>query len=478
MSHENNMDELENKSEKASNRLKASPKALILSPHRIQGNPALKELVNNKSSDLSKKINKNEYRLNLNSPVLLRSIEIRTQDEDKSLQNKIKVTATEPLYGKSKELRIGSSDGLTHRFSADCITDCITIKGTASGFIIDKAEIESIEIIGYLPRDIKKIIESADYIENCRNEVSNSIDELISDAETNLESIKLEIEDYAEQLSDLKKKHASINADIESLLSENGKLASQKEERKAEVNTLESEIKRKDSQILELESDIKDRKNEVNELSSISQALKNEVKKLDEDKNIFAIELRDYITQGNSSKWQYFFLSLAPMAVISIICFMLFENATNFLEDLETTRETWELLLSRAPYTLISFALITASYKICAYFIKQLTHINNERLAMTKLQLIAKDVSDVALDPEIDDPEIRQQLRAKLKMEVLKNYMRKEFTEDFVIEPRIEAKKMKKIRENHSEPKNEEIDEETEFEEENINGKAIKGELR
>lgn len=468
MSIENTMDDLSNKSQDASSKLESTPKALLFSPHRVQGNPALKELINNKNEGISKKINKNEYKLNLNSPVLLRSIKIRTQDEDTSLQNKIKVTASVPTNKRTQELRLDDSDGLVHVFTANCITDSITIKGSASGYFISKAEIESIEIIGYQPKDLKTIIESADYIEKCRTDISNSINEMVSQAETDLDRIELDIDENREELKELKKENDDLGAKIESLIEEKIRLSSNIKERKTEINSLDSEIKRKDSQILELESDIEDRKNQINELSSQSQLLKNEVKKLDEDKNIFAIELKDYITQGNSSKWQYFLLSIVPMAVIATICFMLFKNATNFLEDLETTRETWELLLSRAPYTLISFALITASYKICAYFIKELTHINNERLAMTKLQLIAKDVSDVSIDPDIDDPEIRQQLRAKLKMDVLKNYMRKEFTEDFSISHNEKPKKEKNIDNKKTEIEDEELVDDENTEEERV----------
>ena len=52
---------------------------------------------------------------------------------------------------------------------------------------------------------------------------------------------------------------------------------------------------------------------------------------------------------------------------------------------------------------------------------------------MTKLQIIARDVTESSMEVSETDPAIRQELRAKIKMAALKSYMRENFTEHFIM---------------------------------------------
>lgn len=437
------------------------PKILILSPHRVEGTTALTKVLNNENPNISKTINKNEYVLNLSNLMLIKSIKIETDDPTENLSKKLKIFSFDPISNQKHESKGYFVSGEKHTFTINKVTQKIIIQGKTSGFITDKAKISRINLLGYTPESLSSIVESAAYIETKQSTIEQELNDLVISSKEELERLELEIEESRSEIKEKSIDLDKINLNISTNVDKNESLSAKISNAQKILNDKDSEIKRRDSLILELESDIEDRKNTVAKLSSQSSELKEEISKLQEDKNIFAIELKDYIGQGTSSKWQYFFLALVPLSVISSMAFMLFDNASNFMEDLSTTRDTWELILSRTPYTLISFALITASYQICAYFVKQLTHINNERLNMTKLQIIAKDVTDTALDPEIDDPEKRQELRARLKMEVLKNYMRKEFTEDFdAMQEKNLQSSSKQQRRRISENDDEEFDEE------------------
>lgn len=445
------------------------PKILVLSPHRVEGSTALTKIVNNESPNVSKIINKNEYVLNLSKLMLLKSIKIETDDPSENLSKKLKVFYFDPISNQKHQCKNYFTSENKHILTINKVTQKILVQGITNGFITEKANISSINLIGYTPDSLSKIVKSAEYIEQKQESIEQELNDMVFKSQEELERLELEIEESKSEIKEKKQDLEKISFDIIKNTEKHDALSAKILNAQKIINDKDSEIKRRDALILELESDIEDRKNTVSTLSNQSSILKEEIARLQEDKSIFAIELKDYIGQGTSSKWQYFFLALIPLAVIASMAIMLFINASNFLEDLSTSRNTWELILSRTPYTLISFALITASYQICAYFIKQLTHINNERLNMTKLQIIAKDVTDTALDPEIDDPEKRQELRARLKMEVLKNYMRKEFTEDFnAMQEKEETKTSLQQRSpKTSESNDEEVEEDFEDEESN-----------
>lgn len=91
----------------------------------------------------------------------------------------------------------------------------------------------------------------------------------------------------------------------------------------------------------------------------------------------------------------------------------------------------WTMVVSRAPFAIISIFIIHACYKIIRMFILEVIRINNRRLDLTKVSIVAKDVSDTASrDLNFGDSE-RYDLNTKLKMELLKSHLKGYVADDY-----------------------------------------------
>lgn len=82
------------------------------------------------------------------------------------------------------------------------------------------------------------------------------------------------------------------------------------------------------------------------------------------------------------------------------------------------------LLLSRIPYVTIASGIIYACYEIAKVFISEMIKINRQRLNLTKISIIAKDVSSAAETGlnNLDEDKIYK-LRTEQKMELLRNHL-------------------------------------------------------
>jgi hypothetical protein len=81
----------------------------------------------------------------------------------------------------------------------------------------------------------------------------------------------------------------------------------------------------------------------------------------------------------------------------------------------------------------ISLAIITACYKIARSFISEMIKINNQRLNLTKISIIAKDVSMASEhDLNLSDEDIYR-LRSELKMQLLKDHLKEYLSKGFTV---------------------------------------------
>ncbi|MGQ7272261.1 hypothetical protein [Marinobacter nauticus] len=432
------IEEIKSDLEKLTEQKDESPTTVIFNKHRLKGKTALTEIVNQDDDAVSKTINKTDYIINLAEPIYIDRVYLYTQEIDKSINSKITLKYSDLFSSKESTLKASESIGDEHTYKINKVCTRLTISGTAAGFFVTKANIRNISIVGYKPEDLKSVEDAArqlkygsdDLLERCSSKIEETENRLAA-LDNQILELNNEIEELEETKIEVISKTAELDKEIENLENSKENLRNQIKALNKNISEKEENIKRKDSQIIELNGIINDRESNVRMLAGEATNLNDEIKKLSEDKDIFAIELQDYIKQGRASKNQYLLLAALPLFVIISIALSLLTNSATLLQDLESTRPTWELLTTRVPFALISFALITASYKICAYFVKQLTHINNERLNMTKLQIIARDVTESSLEADISDPGLRQELRAKVKMAALKSYMRENLTEHF-----------------------------------------------
>lgn len=152
--------------------------------------------------------------------------------------------------------------------------------------------------------------------------------------------------------------------------------------------------------------------------------------------NLFPSEIVSFVDQGSRNIRQYFWLALAPIGIILVMFILLVNGAANLTTVITqgSNINIEALMLSRIPYVVISLGIITACYKIARVFISELIKINNQRLNLTKISIIAKDVSTSAEHDLHLNEEDTFRLRADLKMQLLKDHLKDYLSKDFKME--------------------------------------------
>jgi len=110
----------------------------------------------------------------------------------------------------------------------------------------------------------------------------------------------------------------------------------------------------------------------------------------------------------------------------------------------ESVYDVWEIFLTRLPFAAVSIFLIEVSFFVIWSIYKRIINIHQQRLSLSKLSIIARDISDYASDGlgRISD-ENKYQLRTALKMELLKRHLTHEIGADYKHTPPKD--KMKRI---------------------------------
>jgi hypothetical protein len=174
-------------------------------------------------------------------------------------------------------------------------------------------------------------------------------------------------------------------------------------------------------------------KSEIREtLSKQTSALNIKLAELRANVDLFPSELESFVRQGARNNRTLFWLAAAPIIIICVMFGLLIFGAAELTTKITTDQNIniLALLVSRTPYVAVSLAIIAACYQIVKYFLSELIQVNRQRLSLTKISIIAKDVSAAAeVGLHLSDIE-RYGLRVRLKMELLKDHLKSYLSSD------------------------------------------------
>lgn len=249
--------------------------------------------------------------------------------------------------------------------------------------------------------------------------------------------------DYANENNKLE----IVNSEIQSLKEEKINLESNLEELndlivksdkelsvfQKSIVTLKTEELAINNRITSYELNLDKSKNELNELNITIIKNKKILKSLENDINLFPTDIRGFVQQGASNIQRYLLLSFLPITALFYVTWYLFDNAAFFSEiytELNLS-QMFSVLISRIPFVLVSIAIISACYKITSIFVSEIININNQRLTLSKISIIAKDVHDSStFELELSESQ-RYELRTKLKMDLLKSHLKGDIKDDY-----------------------------------------------
>lgn len=350
----------------------------------------------------------------------------------------VRITVDDFIEGSKFDYMWEGIDGRRHE--GDAISKSnevyIVIRGIAKSIAFKpprayftSPHINSVDIYGF------EIAQAGNFIE-----FSDKVHELqeLAIRKINVELAKLDEE--RGKVNALQAQRGSLNQDIDALKSavsrEQGKL------KRVEAQRDEATIK--SGEIAKLISNESDRlqgiKAEIARTSSVRSRLAKSIidksanlRDLQSNIDLFPSELSDFSRQGARDFRYFFWLSLLPSALIAAMFILLIMGSADLTTKITGAKyvNLPALAISRAPYVAVACAIITASYYIAKMLILEMVRISRQRLALTKISILAKDIS-TSIDSSLEmSEEERYTRRLTLKMDMMKDHLQEYLSSDF-----------------------------------------------
>lgn len=280
----------------------------------------------------------------------------------------------------------------------------------------------AVQIEGLRTAEFSAVAKQVGTVENLRESALEKCKErlaAVTAKEAEVDGLNQQISDLTEAVNELNDNKSKIDGEVESAQEQLSAMD-------RSVGSKKQELSEYSARIETAASSIEQKTEERKQLSTEITQAKAELRELKENINMFPTEISGFVSQGASNIRRYSFLAAIPIIVIGVVTVDLFSKASELshLENLPQTVSIWEVLIARFPYVLVCGALIASSYKLARIFIAEIIRINEQRLNLTKISIIAKDVSDASEDGLSLDDAARYEHRTHLKMNLLRAHLR------------------------------------------------------
>lgn len=377
------------------------------------------QLVNNSDSDFSVSGKHQWFDFEFEVPVFVTQIEVDATGYD---------------TWNSIEFLIRSADGKDVgdkvRFTRDAPTVFETAK-VATGFrfkpdqkwgVVDSPKIRSVRISGL------------------------TIDEFVR--------LEAEVSTLAGREKKLAEREARVNASEEALAEKQKTVTATVNELTKQKTQLESEVGKATAQLSELQQSVEqtrvqrsDETSKLNDIKSEIEVQRDErrslaadiaeqestLSDLTKDVRLFPSEIAGFVKEGNRSTIQFILLAMPFVAIIVYVTYALFSSSIDLTQiwKVEDGIDIWSIFLTRLPFVIVAVTILEVCGYVIGRFIFEVLKINRQRLNLSKLSIIAKDVTVAASHgTDATDEEIFER-ETKLKMELLREHMKEYVNDDF-----------------------------------------------
>lgn len=285
-----------------------------------------------------------------------------------------------------------------------------------------KTIINKVCFYGLDPDKLSEAIESVKTLASLKKNISDLEEKIKSENNEKLEKI-------AAAKLDLEESHANLDALIEGKRTELSGLEHMIEGRYAELRERILEVDQKAAEHTNLSRDIEAKKShksslesEIEGLNSLRSNLSAAVRSLQENKSLFTDEIASYAKQGSSNIFMYFCIILTPLAILGFMSWELLSNAADLAKTAggNSISQAFSYLIARVPYAVVSITIIFACYEVVKHIFEKIFYIHKDRLKLSSLSILAKDMTDAArLDLDLSDEEIYE-MRVKARMDLIK----------------------------------------------------------
>ncbi|NIY78000.1 hypothetical protein HCZ23_00750 [Celeribacter sp. HF31] len=252
-----------------------------------------------------------------------------------------------------------------------------------------------------------------------------------------------QLKEYDKRLEAIELKEAqglALDQSLELKTKERKDLESQIGIARAEITQLEKSLHETEERVENAEirlekirASIKSERSELSQYTTDKQKTSAELHRLKDEVKLFPSEISGFVSEGNRSTIWYTIIGVPFTAIIALVTYELFSSAVDLTQlwRAENDIDIWTVFLTRLPFVIIALTILEVCGYIVGRLIFEVMRINQQRLSLSKLSIIAKDVSTAtAQNTELSDDE-RYEREVQLKMELLREHMKEYVGEDF-----------------------------------------------
>lgn len=377
------------------------------------------KLLSNSGTDTSIQAKNRWHDYAFSSPLFLAFVDIEGSDIADSDEYRFKAKV---VGGRMKEFRGHPRQGKL-RIDINEFVESFSFKPPSIfwSVFLRSPEIQRVSLWGFQQADISDFLYKISRVQKIKN-----------DAVAEITSIRDETNALLGDLTSKESELATINDDIASAETSLTTLNTNIAEKEAQDSELQSKIDRSENQLESINQQVAERRAELDTVTKGREAEKQAVdeakatlKKLNENINLFPSEISGFVNQASEDIKSYTNYTVGLIAIICILFIWVLSGAfdlSEFVKD-NPDREVWPLLLAKLPLAIVVSALVAAAYKISRVFIAEILKINQQKLSLTQVSIIAKDVSQSA-EHGLNLNEVQTYgLRLRTKMALLSDHI-------------------------------------------------------
>lgn len=374
---------------------------------------------------------------------------VNNADPEKSMQGKrmwYPLSFDEPVYisklvilasgyrdGKNMEFEFQTPDGRTEKRTTSCKSNRFEIdfgKFVSSlqfrpddffGTFQERTLI-SIEVIGFSRKDFDSFEQAVLEVEESARVVASAKERLVVEKQ----ELLLEKDTWATEKAGLVEQRDEISKSLASEQTKLDTLISQIESREGTGNALEQ-------QVLDLQKLIESRSEERRDLVAEIDEKQRSLISIRDEIGLFPIEIAEFVKEGKRNIALYLVLSVPLFGILLAIAALLFKDALDLVKVWEVNPDVrvWDLFLTRLPFVIVAVTVL----EVCGFgvgkILSEIFRITRQRLSLSKLSIISKDVTAAATFDEELSQEERVRFQTELKMQLLREHIKEEVGEDF-----------------------------------------------
>lgn len=288
-----------------------------------------------------------------------------------------------------------------------------------------KKYIDKVGVHGYKEKTFLKAIEQLSSAEEFTENLEGDLYNLKTEEEQVTNSIKT----LEQKLAILEEKKESIKNNLEIEIEKYNKATEERSNSELTLKKLKEDESDLKSRAGILEDTISESQSKLSQSNSDIAKSESTLKSLKDNINLFPTELSGFVDQSTNNIKSYLKYSIIPASLLIIVTIALFLNAADLttIYKEEENIDVFTIFLTRLPYLLIAIAIIQASYRLANFFIQEIIKINQQKLSLFKISIIATDISKAAEHGiNLSDRE-RLNKRHEFKMELLREHMKNYF---------------------------------------------------